>query len=128
MGTGSHYVVGHELPESATAEDDEQIHTTLRHSWVFHGRVANSEQLQVPLTFAQHRPWLDRFLGWWRYGIKDWQARPNTPAILSFTCELGPPPYAITRHDGRDITDRWGEALMLKELMRGVWDECQAGR
>lgn len=124
----SHYVVGRELPESAAAEDDEQIHTILRHSWGFHGRVANSEQVQVPLTFAQHRPWLDRFLGWWRYGIKDWQARPNTPAILSFTCELGPPPYAITRHDGRDITDRWGEALMLKELMRGVWDECQAGR
>lgn len=67
----SHYVVGRELPESATAEDDEQIHTILRHSWGFHGRVANSEQVQVPLTFAQHRPWLDRFLGWWRYGIKE---------------------------------------------------------
>ncbi|WP_339488727.1 sugar phosphate isomerase/epimerase [Pseudomonas rhizophila] len=124
----SHYVVGRELPEPAAAEDDEQIHTILRHSWGFHGRVANSEQVQVPLTFAQHRPWLDRFLGWWRYGIKDWLARPNTPASLSFTCELGPPPYAITGSDGRDITDRWGEALLLKELMRGVWGECQQGQ
>ncbi len=31
----SHYVVGRELPELATAEDDEQIHTILRHSWGF---------------------------------------------------------------------------------------------
>jgi len=121
----SHYVVGRELPESATAEDDEQILTILRHSWGFHGRVANGEQVQVPLSFAQHRPWLDRFLGWWRYGIEDWLARPNTPASLSFTCELGPPPYAITGADGRDITDRWAEALMLKELMRGVWSDCK---
>lgn len=122
----SHYVVGRELPESATAEDDEQIHTILRHSWGFHGRVANGEQVQVPLSFARHRPWLDRFLGWWRYGIEDWLARPNTPASLSFTCELGPPPYAITGADGCDITDRWAEALMLKELMRGVWSDSQA--
>ncbi|KJZ63283.1 sugar phosphate isomerase/epimerase family protein [Pseudomonas fluorescens] len=121
----SHYVVGRELPELATAEDDEQIHTILRHSWGFHGRVANGEQVQVPLSFAQHRPWLERFLGWWRYGIEDWLARPHTPASLSFTCELGPPPYAITGADGGDITDRWAEALMLKALMREVWKECQ---
>jgi len=63
--------------------------------------------------------------GWWRYGIEDWLARPNTPKSLSFTCELGPPPYAITGADGGDITDRWAEALMLKELMRKVWKECQ---
>ncbi len=122
----SHYVVGRELPEPAAAEDDEQIHTILRHSWGFHGRVANGEQIQVPLSFAQHRPWLERFLGWWRYGIEDWLARPNTPASLSFTCELGPPPYAITGADGRDITDRWAEALMLKEVIREVWNDCRA--
>ncbi|TFZ33123.1 sugar phosphate isomerase/epimerase, partial [Pseudomonas syringae] len=35
----SHYVVGRELPESATAEDDETIHSISRASWGFHGRV-----------------------------------------------------------------------------------------
>ncbi|VVO35221.1 sugar phosphate isomerase/epimerase family protein [Pseudomonas fluorescens] len=121
----SHYVVGRELPEPATAEDDRQIQTILRHSWGFHGRVASCEQVQVALGFARHRPWVERFLGWWRYGIEDWLARPNTPASLSFTCELGPPPYAITGADGGEITDRWAEALMLKDLIRGLWKDCQ---
>lgn len=120
----SHYVVGRELPLQASAEDDAMIHTILRNSWGFHGRVACSEQVQVPISFARHQPWLQRFVGWWQYGIEDWLARPDTPPSLSFTCELGPPPYAITGADGRDISDRWDEALMLKALMREVWQDC----
>ncbi|MBV6748858.1 sugar phosphate isomerase/epimerase [Pseudomonas chlororaphis] len=119
----SHYVVGRELPEPPAAEDDEQIRTILRHSWGFHGRVASCEQVQVPLSFAQHQAGLERFLGWWRYGIEDWLKRPNTPDSLSFTCELGPPPYAITGADGREISNRWDEALMLKEQIRQVWND-----
>ncbi|MBO0495201.1 sugar phosphate isomerase/epimerase [Pseudomonas sp. Marseille-Q1929] len=121
----SHYVVGRELPEPGTAEDDEQIRTILRHSWGFHGRVASSEQVQVSLDFPQHQPWLQRFTEWWRYGIEDWLARPDTPHSLSFTCELGPPPYAITGADGREISDRWSEALKLQALIREVWRSCQ---
>ncbi|WP_124419797.1 TIM barrel protein [Pseudomonas sp. R2-60-08W] len=120
----SHYVVGRELPELGAAADDEQIRTILRHSWGFHGRVASSEQVQVALDFAQHQPWLERFLGWWRYGIEDWLARPDTPQSLSFTCELGPPPYAITGADGRELSDRWAEALTMKTLVRNLWKQC----
>ncbi|RMQ40826.1 Xylose isomerase-like enzyme [Pseudomonas cichorii] len=123
----SHYVVGRELPELPASEDEEHLQTILRHSWGFHGRVANSEQVQIPITFAQHRPWLDYFLKLWRYGIEDWLSRPlGETASLSFTCELGPPPYAITGADGRDITDRWAEALLLKQRIGEVWLECQS--
>lgn len=121
----SHYVVGREIPAVATAEDDLLIHSILRRSWGFHGRVASCEQVQVAISFAQHRPWLERVLGWWKYGIEDWLARSDTPHSLSFTCELGPPPYAITGADGYELTDRWAEALLLKELMREVWQGCQ---
>lgn len=121
----SHYVVGRELPEPGSVEDDEQIRTILRHSWGFHGRIASSEQVQVGLDFPQHQPWVERFTGWWRYGIEDWLARAETPQSLSFTCELGPPPYAITGVDGRELTDRWAEALKLKALIRQVWASCQ---
>jgi len=123
----SHYVVGRELPEAACAEDDEAIHQVLRRSWGFHGRVASSEQVQVGLVFPQHQAWVQRFLGWWQWGMRDWLARPGTDrASLSFTCELGPPPYAITDAHGLELTDRWQEALHLKQLIRDLW--CQACR
>ena len=118
----SHYVVGRELPDTPNSEDDAAIHRILRRSWGFHGRVASSEQVQVSLAFAQHQGWVQRFLGWWRHGMEDWLAREGSAsASLSFTCELGPPPYAITGADGRELGDRWAEALWLKDQARELW-------
>ncbi|MGY4496036.1 sugar phosphate isomerase/epimerase family protein [Pseudomonas sp. TE3610] len=118
----SHYVVGRELPQDACEQDDEAIRQVLRRSWGFHGRVASSEQVQVSVDFPQHQAWVQRFLGWWRYGMQDWLTREvSADASLSFTCELGPPPYAITGADGRELTDRWQEALRLKDLIRHLW-------
>ena len=79
----------------------------------------------MSLEFPQHQPWVQRFTEWWRYGIEDWLARPDTPDSLSFTCELGPPPYAIAGADGREISDRWSEALKLQAMIREVWRTCQ---
>jgi hypothetical protein len=35
--------------------------------------------------------------------------------------ELLQPWYAITGADGKELSDRWEEALQLKELVRDVW-------
>jgi hypothetical protein len=121
----SHYVVGREIPLQPDADDQQQIETILRHSWGFHGRVASCEQVQLPIAFEQHRSWVELFSGWWAHGMRDWLARAQVPGSLSFTCELGPPPYAITDRAGRDITDRWEESLMLKDLAQGIWHEMQ---
>jgi hypothetical protein len=41
--------------------------------------------------------------------------------VLTFLCELGPPPYAITGSDGRELSDRWQDALVMKDMVRSLW-------
>ncbi|AEK60184.1 sugar phosphate isomerase/epimerase family protein [Collimonas fungivorans] len=122
----SHYVVAREFPEQPSVEDHAQIRRILDHSWGFHGRVSNGHQVQVPLSFRQHRSWVALFNDWWRYGMESWLKRAGEDDTLSFTCELGPPPYAITDADGNDIVDRWEESLMLKGIIENTW--CEAVR
>jgi hypothetical protein len=118
----SHYVVGHEMEWPLSSEADEQIHRILGAAQAFHGRVASSGQVQVELSFPQHRKWVDLFLDWWAYGFCTWRERAAPHDSITFTCELGPPPYAITDRDGRDTTNRWDEALMMAKLVRTRWD------
>ena len=47
-------------------------------------------------------------------------------ARLNFLCELGPKEYAMTGPDGYELSDRWQEALLLKERVRAIWD-AEAG-
>lgn len=53
--------------------------------------------------------------------MREWRSRVASNAELVFTCELGPKPYAITGRDGNDSTDRWAEALVLRQIVRDLW-------
>lgn len=117
----SHFLVAREFATPVSTEDHALIHTILDSSWAFHGRVASREQVQIELSFPQHRPWVDLFLEWWDYGFRSWARRAARGRQLCFTCELGPRPYAITGPDGNDTTDRFAEALKLKEMARELW-------
>ena len=44
-------------------------------------------------------------------------------AELIFLCELGPPPYAITDRDRRELSDRWEEALVIRQWVEKIWHE-----
>ncbi|WP_404655827.1 sugar phosphate isomerase/epimerase family protein [Bradyrhizobium sp. USDA 336] len=118
----SHVLVGREFWYPITDEDEALVRQVLDRTWAFHGRVASREQVQVEITFPQHKVWLELFLRWWDYGFRSWRKRAGAGAVLSFVCELGPRPYAITDREGNDTTDRWQEALLMKSLVRDLFE------
>jgi hypothetical protein len=120
----SHYVVDREMPCPPTPELQALITQVLERSDSFQGRVAARGQIQLPLAFPQNAKWVELFRGWWRQGFVSWHARHAADELpLVFLCELGPPDYALTGADGRELSDRWTEALTLAQWARELWGD-----
>jgi sugar phosphate isomerase/epimerase len=118
----SHYVVDREMPCPPPAALQELISRILDHSDSFQGRVAARGQIQLALGFPQNAKWVALFREWWRQGFAAWLSRhAGEDAAMVFLCELGPPDYAITDAQGRELSDRWAEALLLAEWAREIW-------
>lgn len=125
-GDLSHFLVAREFQWPIDAANHRLIHRICDSCWGFHGRVASREQVQVQISFAHQRDWVDTFLGWWEYGFRSWRRRAPSDATLTFLCELGPPEYAMTGPDGYELSDRWAESRMLKDLVRNLWNGLDA--
>ena len=122
----SHYVVGREFAWPIDETAHRQIRRVLDQTWGIHGRVASREQIQIQLSFPHMKHWVDLFMGWWEYAIRSWRKRAPDDAVLTFLCELGPPEYAITGADGYELSDRWAEALWMKDAIRALWTRIEA--
>lgn len=121
----SHFLVGREFRWPVSETDHQLIHRILERAWAFHGRVASREQVQIQTSFPHHRHWVELFLGWWDDGFRLWRERAGAEDALIFTTELGPPNwYAISGPDGEEMSDRWAEALVLKDEVHGLWDSA----
>ena len=117
----SHYVVDREFWFPISDRDMGLITRVLQRSDSFQGRVASRQQIQLQLDFPQNQKWVELFKGWWREGIQDWRKRSQGDCI--FLCELGPPEYAMTGSDGREMSNRWQEALQIKSWVQEIWDD-----
>jgi sugar phosphate isomerase/epimerase len=124
----SHYVVDREMPCPPPPALQQLITQVLERSDSFQGRVAARGQIQVALSFPQNAKWVALFREWWRQGFAGWLARHREEdAAMVFLCELGPPDYAITDAQGRELSDRWAEAGLLAQWARGIWSEASHG-
>ncbi len=120
-GDLSHYVVGREFWYPLSDEDQALMHRIIDNCWGFHGRVASREQIQLQLNFPQHEHWVAVFMEWWERGFRQWKRKAGQDETLTFLCELGPPEYAMTGADGHELSDRWAEAIQMKEMVRSLW-------
>ena len=121
----SHYVVDREFWYPLSEFDQGLITRCLERASSFQGRVASRQQIQLPLNFPQHQKWVRLFEGWWEQGFRAWRRKNPTEAPV-FLCELGPPEYAMTGADGKELSDRWVEALQLRDTARSIWDRVCA--
>lgn len=120
----SHYVVDREFWHPLSPRDLGLISRILGRSDSFQGRVASRQQIQLQLEFPQHAKWVDLFRGWWVEGLTDWRRR-NAEGDCVFLCELGPPEYAMTDASGREMSDRWAEALQIKSWVEAIWADAE---
>ncbi len=121
----SHFVIDREMRVPISVTDQAHIGRILQQSDCFQGRVANREQIQVQIDFPQHQEWVNIFKGWWQSGMRAWRRRNANDATLIFLCELGPPPYAMTDSSQHELSDRWEEALQIREWVRDIWHELE---
>ncbi|HEV7612597.1 MAG TPA: hypothetical protein VGO37_12010 [Steroidobacteraceae bacterium] len=118
----SHYVVDREMPCPPTPALRQCITKVLERSESFQGRVAARGQIQIALEFPQNAKWVTMFREWWREGFAAWLRRHRgEDSAMVFLCELGPPDYAITDRQGRELSDRWDEAALLAQWAREIW-------
>ncbi len=117
----SHFMVDREFKLPLTAWERSLITRCLARSDSFQGRVASRQQIQLQIGFPQHAKWVALFESFWAEGFADWRTRNETGDVV-FLCELGPPEYAITGADGRELSDRWAEALVLKATAERIWN------
>lgn len=122
----SHFVVDREFRSPIPAVDQRYIDRVLQRSDCFQGRIANREQVQIQINFPQHQEWVEIFKDWWKRGMRMWRDRNGDDATLVFLCELGPRPYAITDSEQRELSDRWEEALQIRQWVRDIWRELEA--
>ena len=71
--------------------------------------------------FPSTSDWVEQFKAWWKEGIGMWRQRNGDDATLTFLCELGPPPYAMTDANQAELSDRWQEALVIRGWVEEVW-------
>jgi len=86
-----------------------------------HGRVSNGEQVQVDCGDGS-TPWARFFVALWTEAMRHWRAGAGPGDILPFSSELGPPRYAITTPDGLEVSDRWAQSLVMRDMAVEAWE------
>lgn len=122
----SHYCVNREMSAPISTQNQAWIQRILDRSDSFQGRVSSHEQVQVPLHFPQNQKWVAIFKDWWARGFISWRNRARDDETLIFLCELGPPEYAFTDANNEELSDRFEEAVLIRQWVEDIWEQGNA--
>lgn len=119
----SHFVVVGEFYGWEDERAHERMLPILERVAHIHGRISNGEQVQVDCSDGSP-PWARFFVRLWTLAMQSWRAGAGPGDILPFSSELGPPRYAITTPDGKEISDRWEQGLLMVQLAQEAWEKA----
>ncbi|MBA2940838.1 sugar phosphate isomerase/epimerase [Paenibacillus sp. CGMCC 1.16610] len=118
----SHYIVGSAIAEEGVDPVTEGLFAKLlQRTSSIHARVSNGNQVQVDIGEHGEHPMVQHFAGWWREGMRYWAQTAAEGDFFPFVCELGPASYAMVREDGKEISNRWEQALVFKKIAEELW-------
>lgn len=115
----SHYIVCHES-FGPSMELVAQLDPLLDRIGMMHGRISNGQQIQVDPGDGTGD--LEQVhVKFWAYAMRRWRQHNSAGSSLVFTPEPGPPNYAILDTAGNEVSDRWQQALVIKQMAAAAW-------
>jgi hypothetical protein len=120
----SHYLVAGELTGALPPPAEAALATLMERATMLDGRVSNGEQVQIDIGPAGDNPHARRFAALWKKVMVSWLERARPGDVLPFRVELGPPSYAILTLEGREISDRWAQTLVIRSIAERVFNEA----
>jgi hypothetical protein len=120
----SHYFVAGEIGEDLNAAALPAFEAILARAVMLDGRVSNGEQVQIDIGPSGDNPHARRFAALWKKVMVAWLQSASPGDILPFRIELGPPNYAILDPQGREISDRWAQTLVIRTLAERLFNEA----
>jgi sugar phosphate isomerase/epimerase len=118
----SHFVVVGEFYGWEDEGAEEKLAPILERCSHAHARISNGEQVQVDVGDGTGQT-AQFFVRLWTRMLREWRREAKPGDVFPFASELGPPRYAITTPEGREISDRWEQSLVMKRLITQAWEE-----
>ena len=119
-GDFSHFVLVGEFYGWESEGALERMQPVLTRTSHLHGRISSGEQAQVDVGDGTGDT-AQFFVKMWASAMRHWLADAGPGDMFPFASELGPPRYAITTPDGKELSDRWAQSLVMKRLAEQAW-------
>ncbi len=118
----SHFVISYGIGGPPSGPIKAVFDAVLARTGMIDGRVGNGQQVQIDVGPGGDNPHARLFASWWKQSMATWLEQAKPGDVFVFKSELGPPAYSIVGLDGAEISDRWSQALVLRDLGIRTWN------